>query len=221
MLCLAELFFLTSSNMSQGAKVEALVNIGGVTVPNLPDLVQFSLFGSIHDMANASTWILVVGVAGFSGIWPYIKLFCMIYIWFAPHTWLGSRWRGRLLEMLEYTGKWGLISFFCMVLNVSAFHMHIDSSTITNFPVPDNAPWQLKLVKQVLSTLPAHWAIIDVGVVFCFGITTLIFCVGFSHVINHLMLHYHRRAAAYEHDPNDARSAAVYNLEGKWMQLEK
>jgi len=75
-ICLLSIIFLfISSNTSDGASVEMKLTSASGKSYHLPlPIFKFSLANTIEEMYQAKVYTLMVIVALFSGIWPYVKL---------------------------------------------------------------------------------------------------------------------------------------------------
>jgi small basic protein len=76
-------------------------------------------------MWAAKVYFLAIIIAFFSGAWPYIKLFSMMFSWFAPLKVLSVERRETLLIVLDALGKWSLVDFFVMILFLCAFYLQL------------------------------------------------------------------------------------------------
>lgn len=105
--------FLTA-NLNTGASV--LLNVALFDYEFYPDsLFNFSLVNSIEDMYNAEAYALSALVFVWSGAWPYLKLVLLLVCWFAEPSFLSIRTRGRILEIMDFLGKWCMIDAYLMV----------------------------------------------------------------------------------------------------------
>ena len=48
---------------------------------------------------------LALIIAGFSGAWPYIKLFTLLWSWITPPIVMSVKRRGHLVQLLDILGK--------------------------------------------------------------------------------------------------------------------
>ena len=133
-LCLTAILFL-SSNLSNGALVEIQITSNGKTY-NLPlPLFKFSLARTIQEMYHAGVYTLMIIVALFSGIWPYMKLMFMLIAWIAPTNFLSSSKRERLLIWLDALGKYSLVDANILVIMMVAFSFHLKFENVYAFDV--------------------------------------------------------------------------------------
>eukprot|EP00978_Attheya_sp_CCMP212_P001179 scaffold2452_cov52-Attheya_sp.AAC.2 len=128
-----------SSNVSIGASVDLLMtNYGGSSGNQsfaFPSLFSFSLANTTSEMYQAHLYFLVFLVAGFSGLFPYVKLALMIWAWSAPNKWLNQQGREQLLIRLDALGKFSLVDTYVMVLMMVAFRYHVALSDVGSLDV--------------------------------------------------------------------------------------
>ena len=87
-------------------------------------------------------------IAAFSGAWPYLKLFIMLFCWFVPVNVLSEKKREKLLMFLDMFGKWSLIDSFVLVLMVVSFQFHLGTV------VPNTDP---QIVGSLDVFVEAYW----------------------------------------------------------------
>lgn len=189
-----------ASNLSIGATVDLKVLTGGgeastnstTTGGQQPlfslSLFNFSLMHTAMEMWNAGIYPLFFLVVVFSGIWPYVKLFMMLFGWVtrtkdmdgdrastpapaSPPSAAASRRitterRGRLLLALDALGKLSLVDAFVLVLFVVAFSYHLTISEDTT---------------------------LNVFVTPAFGFYAFLVATSSSLVASHALVYYHRR----------------------------
>ena len=177
-----------SSNSGTGASVFIVFNLGRRV--QIPSLFDFGLINSVRDMWKARAYFLSVLIAVFSGIWPYVKLFLMLISFVLPASILNKRQRGKVLRLLDATGKLSILDSYVMILMLVAFHFHID------FPVepPSEAN---------------QGSIIDVFVYAAYGFLTLILGTVISLCISHIITHLHRSLDEHP-DQNKGEKAESY-----------
>jgi uncharacterized paraquat-inducible protein A len=61
----------------------------------------------------------------FSGLWPYLKLFITMVLWFLLPSRVGMKTRGRIFLWLDALAKWSMIDVFIMVLVFVGFRVSI------------------------------------------------------------------------------------------------
>ena len=75
----------------------------------------YSLFGAVKLMWSYKLYIIAVLIVGFSIIFPFVKLFCLLLICFGIKS---PRKRSRTISIIEALGKWSMLDIFivCIVL---------------------------------------------------------------------------------------------------------
>jgi len=130
------------SNCSTGATVEPTISIGLPTglhwigyrffphqvgkdgvIHLKDDVFNFTLITSLKHFWKGEAYALAILIGGFSGCWPYIKLFTMMILWFVPAT---EKLRGKLLHWLDVLGKWSLVDAYVLCLMAVAFGFNTD-----------------------------------------------------------------------------------------------
>lgn len=167
--CLAAIGIFLTAHLSYGARVELTGTIGGDNY-ELPSLFEFSLANSIRDMWSAKVYPLALLIAGFSGGWPYLKLFLMLCAWMCPMT---RKCRLSLLQWVDALGKWSLIDAYVLVLMMVAFTFSINSP---------NLDW-----------LPPDFLELRVLVRPGWGIFGFIIAAVISLIVTHIIIFYHRK----------------------------
>jgi hypothetical protein len=105
---------LLASNLSTGASVVAIISQKERAI-RLPSLFDFGLYNTAEDMLQAKIYPLFLLVVGFSGIWPYAKLFLMLAAWATPESVLNKDTRGALLLKLDALSKFSLVDTYVLV----------------------------------------------------------------------------------------------------------
>ena len=177
-----------SSNSSTGASVFIVFEIGRRI--QIPSLFDFGLINSVRDMWKAGVYPLSIIVALFSGIWPYLKLVLMLISFCMPASLLSKKQRGRVLMILDATGKWSILDSYVMILMLVAFHFHIE------FPV-------------VKPSEAEQGSIIDVFVYAAYGFFTLILGTVISLFLSHIITHLDRGLDEHP-DQNKGEKAESY-----------
>ena len=177
-----------SSNSGTGASVYIIFELGRRI--QIPSLFDFGLINSVRDMWEAGVYPLSVIVALFSGVWPYLKLILMLISFVLPTSLFNKRKRGRILWILDATGKWSILDSYVMILMLVAFHFHIE------FPVVE--PSEAK-----------EGSIIDVFVYAAYGFFTLILGTVISLFLSHIITHLHRSLDEHP-DQNKGEKAESY-----------
>ncbi|KAG7348528.1 paraquat-inducible protein A domain containing protein [Nitzschia inconspicua] len=114
---------LFTSNVSVGASVDMFLRLGTEYL-EVPGVFRFSLGDTTSKLYLAGIYPLLLFVVFFSGIWPYVKLFWMLYACLSPckDTYL----RERRLLMLNALGKFSLVDSYVLILFVVAFRFHVE-----------------------------------------------------------------------------------------------
>ena len=157
---------LLCSNLSVGADVKLEASIGGQLFV-VPSLFSFSLYNTAKEMLAAKIYSLLLLVAVFSGLWPYLKLFLMLFGWLRPFSRRNVKIRNRLFLALDALGKFSLVDTYVLVLMVVAFRYHLELEGGIN---------------------------VDVFVVPQFGFYGFLVGTVSSLVLSHALVFYHRRA---------------------------
>ena len=177
-----------SSNSSTGASVFVVFKVGRRI--QIPSLFDFGLINSVRDMWKAGVYPLSIIVALFSGIWPYAKLALMLISFCLPASLFSKRQRGKILRILDATGKWSILDSYVMTLMLVAFHFHI------KFPI-------------VEPSQATENSIIDVFVYAAYGFFTLILGTIISLFLSHIITHLHRGLDEHP-DQNKGEKAESY-----------
>ena len=102
--------------------VSLVSNILGLVLPFLEikeafhDKVIYSLPHSVHLMWQHQLYFIASLILGFSIIFPFVKLFSLITLWFLPWK---SNHRERYLHFIELLGKWSYMDIFIVILLLS------------------------------------------------------------------------------------------------------
>lgn len=78
---------------------------------------QYSLLQSIHRMWERNFHFLAVVVFVFSVIFPLLKLFLILVVWFKPFS---ANHRERMLSLTSNLGKWSMLDVFVTAVLVVA-----------------------------------------------------------------------------------------------------
>ena len=176
-LCLCiNIGLFISAHLSLGATVDIIVTFAGERVEIL-NYVEFSIAKSVIDAFTAGAYMLGIIILCFSGLWPYIKMFTMLYVWFAGTCRLNPVTRGNILRWMDVLGKWSMIDNFVLVLTVVAFRINILS--------PDT-----------IVVLPRDFYVVDLVVVPVWGLYANLLAQLLSQVVSHFAIHYHRNIIA-------------------------
>lgn len=157
------------------------------------DIFNFSLGSSVRHMWEAKAYGLALLIAVLSGAWPYIKLVCMLCLWFIP---VKPLLRGRLLSVLEALGKWSLIDIYVFALMMAGFRFELDIGSIVEIKV----------------AIEAKWGIFS----FCIGVVI-------SHTLSHVMMfiHHHsqKRMLAYKFDTKPVTLSSVARIRHRKLTI--
>lgn len=102
--------------------VSLIANILGLMLPFLEideafhDKVIYSLPHSVELMWQHKLYFISLLILGFSIIFPFVKLFSLIAVWFLPWK---SKNRERYLHIIELLGKWSYMDIFVVILLLS------------------------------------------------------------------------------------------------------
>mmetsp|Transcript_19550 Transcript_19550/g.34375 ORF Transcript_19550/g.34375 Transcript_19550/m.34375 type:complete len:851 (+) Transcript_19550:3-2555(+) len=162
-LILGTIVLLITSNVSVGASVDLSLRVGDKFLP-VPGLFQFSLGNTASELYRAGIYPLLILVVCFSGIWPYAKLFWILYAWTKVYD--DQYQRERRLLTLDALGKFSLVDTYVLILFVVAFRFHLE-------------------VSESLG--------IDVYVTPTYGFFSFLFATCLSLVLGHAALFFHRR----------------------------
>ena len=177
-----------SSNSGTGASVYIVFEVGRRI--QIPSLFDFGLINSVKDMWEAGVYPLSIIVALFSGVWPYLKLVLMLISFVLPSSLFSKSKRGKILWILDATGKWSILDSYVMILMLVAFHFHIA------FPVVEPSEAE-------------EGSIIDVFVYAAYGFFTLILGTIISLFLSHIITHLHRSLDEHP-DQNKGEKAESY-----------
>ena len=158
---------LLSSNLSVGATVDVVMTDiyqDGANI-QIPSLFEFSLLNTARDMWRAQIYPLFFLVLIFSGIWPYMKLFLMLFAWMGPTSMISSTFRGQLLLKLDALSKFSLVDTYVLIVMMVAFR------------------YQLPLLEESL---------LHVYVVPQFGFYGFLMATSASLLLGHVLVYYHR-----------------------------
>ncbi len=85
------------------------------TIGSLFSSYSCTLPYSVYLMWTESLYLIAILIAGFSIIFPFVKLLCLSHIWFIEKD---TEKRNRLLRIVEPLGKWSMLDIFasCIIL---------------------------------------------------------------------------------------------------------
>ena len=167
------------AHTTHGASIDLVVEFAGDNI-RVEQLFAFTLGGSVTDMWNAGVYPLALLIAVFSGAWPYIKLYMLLWAWFTPSIVISPKRRGHMLMVLDIVGKWSLIDAYVLVQMMCAFRMHVAAPSTWSDFVPTDA------------------VVIDVIVTPREGIYFFLFAAMTSLGISHACIAFHRNAISFD-----------------------
>jgi len=179
LLILGTIALFISSNSSVGATVNVLMQTSDGAAKNktlIEGVFAFSLVGSVREMFAAGSYFLGALILIFSGIFPYIKLLLLLYIWVTPGKYLSHISRTRITHVIDIASKWSLIDVVVMVIFMTCFRMEISPPTGNS-------------TKE---------AIVIVAVSPTYGFNSFLFAVFLSLFIGHIVVTYNERVGAYQ-----------------------
>lgn len=178
-------------NVQVGAAVHVVLTIAGQPVP-MPTIFDFTLFNSVSDFWKSKAYWLAIIIVICSGIWTYLKLILMMFLWWVPPRRFSPRSRGAVLRVLDATGKWCLVDSAMLILLMIAMHFTIVISGKHDAPA---------LVVASVETTPE----IGFGL---FALATLL-----SLTMTHVQMYYHRLALHFTEDRSWAASSRTAALD--------
>jgi hypothetical protein len=154
------IFLFIYSNMSIGASlyIKIFMNDNQTNYIISPALFSFSFFGSIKDIWDAKLYYIAVLIFILSGIWPYVKLILMILCWTLPINRLQIKSRGRILEILDFLGKWSLIDVFLLIIMMCVFNINVNMRHLITFNsfINPEAGIHSFIIGVILSSIICH-----------------------------------------------------------------
>eukprot|EP00940_MAST-03C_sp_MAST-3C-sp2_P000408 g408.t1 len=172
--------FFLSGHLSLGATVDIDVEIIGEAV-RIDKFFEFSMAKSTMDMWKAGAQELALLLVIFSGIWPYAKQFAVLFLWFAPPSWVSPTRRGSVFSWLDSLGKWSMIDIFVLVIALISFRLTIWSPESPLIPEGES------LYSVALKVIPL-W-----------GLYANLIAQLISQFSSHIIIYYHRNVVAAAH----------------------
>ena len=166
--------FFLYANTHNGATVHVKLWLGGQRV-QMPGVFDFGLLSSVEDMWQSGAYPLSVIVAFMSGMWTYIKLLLIGYLFWASPERLPTTQRGVVLRLLDGLGKWCLVDTQMLMIIMVALHFDLT--------LPSDEPGAPPLVDAQVETTPM------------IGVDTFLLATLSSLILAHIALHVHRVAA--------------------------
>lgn len=127
-LLLASCGVFAYANMSVGTSIQGTVRVGSYRTPRV-NVFEFSLWQSVKDMWDAETYYLSLLIAGWSGLWPYVKTSLMVVVWYLPTRMMSLQARQTFITVWLILAKWALCDIFLLVFFDVAFRFHISLSS--------------------------------------------------------------------------------------------
>lgn len=85
-------------------------------------IFQFTLASSIKDFWDSKAYILAILIVTLSGIWPYIKLLILLFVWIKP---INQITREKIIKFIDRFGKLSFIDLFVTLYMILSFHFII------------------------------------------------------------------------------------------------
>ena len=180
---LGNIALFLSGHFSIGAFVDAEIKIAGQIV-SFKEVFSFSMANSILEMWQAGATVLAIIVFLFSGVWPYIKLFTTLFLWFSSPQIVSVAKRESTLLLLDSCGKWSFADIFVLIISIVSFRINVQSPDDYSF-LPDD------LYAFNMLVLPK------------FGLYANFLAQIVSQLLSHGVIHYHRKIAyGFDSDAN-------------------
>ena len=180
--------FLTG-NITLGASVQALVHLAGGDV-TFNNVYTYNLASTVTDTWNGNAQALAAIVSLTSGVWPYLKLFLLLFTWFADDCVLPAERRGTVLRTIDFLGKWSLVDDFLQVMMMVAFEFYMTVPASWLFMPTDD------FFQAQLNVRPA-WGV--------YAFVTAAIC---TLILNHFQIAVHRTALEHDARAKEHGSAA-------------
>eukprot|EP00825_Cyclidium_porcatum_P035790 TRINITY_DN3756_c0_g1_i1.p1 TRINITY_DN3756_c0_g1~~TRINITY_DN3756_c0_g1_i1.p1 ORF type:complete len:579 (-),score=75.00 TRINITY_DN3756_c0_g1_i1:135-1871(-) len=186
------LFILSNATVAVQVRLKLGVGIFSEDIK----MKTFNLFSSVNDMWQAKVYPLAFLIAGFSGIWPQVKLILMLCCWLIPPKHLNFKRRETLLEILDTMGKYSLIDTYVLVMMTVSFRYILNLDlVVTSFSI-----------NEVVRPQPSFYL---------FVVITLA-----SLLWTHIIIHYHRLVEQpVQHFGDEKRSLGdIYSEKGNGVK---
>jgi len=157
------LYVTTNTGIGASAFVKLL--IGKSKVVALPRLFHFKLMNTITVMCTAGAYFLAFLVLIMSCLWPFVRLFIMLYIWLVPLTSYPLKKREKMLRFLDAFGKWSFVDLFTMILFIVTFNLNlpfpivspqVESPVVLNIWVVPTYNLALFIIGNIVSLILSH-----------------------------------------------------------------
>lgn len=124
---------------------------------------------------------LAVFLALFSGIWPYLKQLCTMFLWIAPTKWVSVSKRETMLIRLDILGKWSFVDIFTLIMSLVGFRIMVKSPSGGIFEFVDLLEFDGGLYSLDLVVIP------------CWGLYANMIAQIISQISSHFVIYYHRK----------------------------
>ena len=187
---LGNTFLFMSATCGIATQVYANIQLSGLTFQLNID--TFTLANSVSRSWDAGTYVLSILIALSAAAWPYLRLILLFAMWYTPPRLIRSRARGRLLEMIDFLGKWCICNVFVIDQMIIGFQVHVNNTTT----------W------KNIEFLPDNFLTVDLWVYPEYGVISYVIACILTQILQQFLLHSHRHCAALDLLPTDQRSAA-------------
>jgi len=125
----AAVFLFLSAESFRGVYVLLDVRSNEDQVFQLPYVVEMSILALLDGMTAGRNYGIVVFLSIFCGVWPYAKVFILMYCWTAPTFFLPVHRRQQILDFLDAFGKWSMVDIYMFIIPmmICPFHANISS----------------------------------------------------------------------------------------------
>mmetsp|Transcript_47141 Transcript_47141/g.56724 ORF Transcript_47141/g.56724 Transcript_47141/m.56724 type:complete len:1605 (-) Transcript_47141:26-4840(-) len=162
-----------SGHLSIGASLLVYLEVAGESM-TVDDFFTFSLAKSTYDMWVAGSQEMAIIMLILSGIWPYVKQFISLALWFTPPEKVSIQRRGSIFLLLDSLGKWSMFDIFITVLSIVSFRVTIESPTEFSF-------------------IPSNFYFVDLITVPLWGLYANMSAQIISQISSHFIIYYHRK----------------------------
>lgn len=110
-----------------------------------------SVISSVIELFRSGGWLLGILLLVLSILWPYVKLIIMAFCWYLPPSKLSVGRRGKIIEYLDFFGRFSFAEFHFLVFVLVVFQ--IDAGTPDNTFLPSEDFFLISLVIEPLISL--------------------------------------------------------------------
>ena len=175
------------SHSSIGASISFVFQVGR-RIKNT--LYTLDLIHSFEYMWYAGVYLLLISIAIFSQVWPYVKILLVLIIFVLPSSLLNKRKREVFLMILDATGKLMILDSYILIFMIFIFHYTLE------FPVVEPSKAEKGSVVNVFVYVP-------------FGFYGLIIGTIISLILSHIIIHLHRSIDEHP-EQNKGKKAESY-----------